>query len=980
MAEAVQPVLQARLLGPVELSWDGQPVAVTRLLERALAARLALAAGSPVADGALARDLWGDAELNRPAERLRVLASRLRSALGPASDALTRSPAGYALAADAVDVRAAEAAMAQARRLGGPASRRRARTVTEQALALWRGDALSDVRTVPFAAAEGERLDTLRLDLDVERLSAGIDLDEGVALTLELDRLARAHPLHERLCCLLAVALYRAGQQAEALARLAQLRGRLADELGVDPAPATSATELRILRQDPDLMADSAETALPDPHLVTPASPFLGRDGETAALIDQLRAPGVVTLTGAPGTGKTRLALEVARRTQAAARPVAWVDLAPLRDPDAVLPAFATACGVEAGAADAPARIADALGGALLVIDNAEHLVETVAAFVATLLPRARSLTVLVTSQRPLLISGEELHLLGPLAPEAAAAVFCARSGSTRDERVDAICAAVDRLPLGIELAAGLTRTLSLDQLARRIDDRLRLLVGGLRDSGVRHTSLRAALDWSYVLLDPPSQVVLRRLAVFAGGCTLEAAEQVVSDPMVGVADVDPMIRVADIAPALGDLAQRSLVTVTGQDDGTSRFGLLESVREYASFRLAEAGEAAPAARRHLDWCRMHAATHDVQGDDEPGALEKLFVEWPNLLAALESARGTDRAGDALRLALALDDAWNFRGLHRQSRRHYAALIEAPDLTPGERARGLSNYGFASALAGETDLAAELLDQASREAEDADEPELRMRVLYHRGVALVEGGRPVEAIAPLLASEALAHELGRDRSVAAIRDVRATATLYSGNPAEALTLHTASNAMDRAACHTHGLVRGLVNEAASRLAIGDLAGALECAHEGAGYARQMQDLVAEATLRQACGNVAAARGELAEAAAHFKAALTQLGEDEIDTNLCRLDLADVLVRLGEREPARLRVERALSDARDHGIAWLLAQPILASLAALDGDTRLAGELLHAAEVEYDARGFAWPLAMERMARAREALAAADRPR
>lgn len=198
---------------------SGLTITLDRPLERALVARLALARGTAVSDERLARDLWGDAELARPRERLRVLASRLRSNLGNASTALSRSAAGYVLDAEPSDVVAAERALS-----GG------SREAIANALALWRGDSLADLRAVPFEFAEGERLDALRVDLRVARLSVEQDAGAGIELRAELEDLVGEHPLHERLSCMLA--LYRGGRQADALAALSRLRTRLADELG----------------------------------------------------------------------------------------------------------------------------------------------------------------------------------------------------------------------------------------------------------------------------------------------------------------------------------------------------------------------------------------------------------------------------------------------------------------------------------------------------------------------------------------------------------------------------------------------------------------------------------------------------------------------------------------------------------------------------------------------------------------------------
>jgi ATP/maltotriose-dependent transcriptional regulator MalT len=420
------------------------------------------------------------------------------------------------------------------------------------------------------------------------------------------------------------------------------------------------------------------------------------------------------------------------------------------------------------------------------------------------------------------------------------------------------------------------------------------------------------------------------------------------------------------VAPSLLALADRSLVTVSSALP--ARFGLLESVREYALVRLSEAGETEVAQARHLAWCRTYVAAHDVQGEDEAGALEAIFAEWPNLLSALDDAPGTARAAEALRLALALDDAWMFRGLHDQARRHYGALVDAPGLTAGERARALSNYGFASTLVGWTTAAAELLDRAEELAREAQEPELRMRILYHRAITAIEAGRPVDAFGPLGLGEQIANDLGRSRSVSAFRDVLATARCYAGDARSAALEHRAANEVDRVAGHEHGLLRGLVNEANAWLAAGDLAAALDCVRAAEEPASRLEDLVALANLRATEGRVALESGDVQRAIDLFRAALAQVGTEEThtDAQLFRLDLADALLRTGESAEARELVDTVVSEARDQGLAWLVAQPTVAALAFADGAQERAEAVLRDAAAEYDRRGFKWQPAVDRL--------------
>jgi predicted ATPase/DNA-binding SARP family transcriptional activator len=967
--EAGRGRLEVAVLGPSVIADGERPIEVPRRLERALAVRLALARGAAVSDDVLARDLWGDDESARPAERLRVVASRLRTALGPAAAALERSAAGYRLDARPADLIAMEASLAglaAALRTGDPAAVRDAAGAT---LRRFRGPALSDLRSVPFARAEGERLDGLYLDVLVERLAAESGVRPAVDLLAELGELARTHPLHERIARLRAITLYRDGRPADALAVLAELRTRLADELGVDPAPDTARLEVDILRQEPGLLPEPSVTSAPAPTtavragLPRTASSFVGRDGELAALVELVREPLLITLTGSPGSGKTRLALEVALHARETGRPVVWLDLAPLPEAAEIAPALAAAAGVpsaEVSPDDVVAACAGALAGGLLVVDNAEHLVEPVSTLVARLMRAAPELTVLVTSQRPLLLAGEEIHHVGALSPLAAAALFAERSGASPDEQVASICAAVDHLPLGVELAAGLTRTLTVAQIAARIDDRLRLLVGGARDAGDRHTSLRAAVEWSHRLLDPVSAAVLRRLAVFAAGCSLEAAEAVVPDGSV--------VHAADVAGALTDLVDRCLVAA-GERRGERRFTLLESVRAYALERLAAEDDEEAVRARHLAWCRHHVASHDVQGEDTAGELEAVFAEWPDLLAALSDAPGTPRAADALELAVALDDPWMFRGWHDQARRHYGALVDAEGASDALRAQALSNFGFSCSLTGDTERAAGLLDRATALAESAGVPELAMRVLYHRGIAAVEDGRPRDARGFLQDARVIAVRLERERAVSAIDDVLATVHHYTGDAATAVALFREINAGDRAAGHHHGLVRGLVNEAAAALSAGDVDAAEVVLDEAETVAERLEDVMAQSTLTGLRGQVALARGDVERAVDLLTIAASRFDGSEIHVQLCHLDLANALVLAGRIEAARTAVDAVLAAANGHGMAWLVAQPTLAELMAARSELDAAAELVRRTRAEFAARGFAWQPAVERLERA-----------
>jgi len=614
--------MDVRVLGTTTIWAGGDAVEVRRTSERALLVRLAMAGRAAVSDARLATDLWGDEEAHRGSERLRVLASRLRGALGPHAASLARTPAGYRLDAEVPDLRTVTALSGRLHAELRAGDHTSARATAIEALTQWRGPALVDLRAIPFASAEAVRLDEWNRDLTVARLQAEIVLGGGAEHIAELTAMTREHHLHEPIAGLLAQALYRSGRQAEALARLAELRGALAEELGVDPTPATVDLEMRLLRQDPALSAVPAATPAPGPArpalMAAPATSFVGRADELSELLDHLARPGVVTLVGEPGSGKSRLAAEAATAVQSGGRAIRVLELATIRreappGSDTVTTALARTVGLGAVGADADPlpTIAAALGTSLLVVDNAEHLIDEVAALVHELGRLAPELTILVTSQRPLLVIGEIRQRVRPLDPAAAMTLFRQRAAVhaksvTSDRDVAAICAAVDGLPLGIELAAGLTRTLTPRQLAERMTDRLRLLVGGRRDGTGRHGSLRAALNWSHELLDERERVVLRRLAVLGGGFDLETAERVVPG-----GEIEP----GDVSPALTDLVDRSVLTVSVDPEGP-RFTLLETVRDYALEQLERAGETASVRARTLT-----SAPPVVEEDDQRDAV-----------------------------------------------------------------------------------------------------------------------------------------------------------------------------------------------------------------------------------------------------------------------------------------------------------------------------------------------------------------------
>ncbi len=961
------------VLGTVTVAHDGALLAVERPLERALMARLALAGGAPVPDGRLAEDLWSDTEILRATPRLRVVASRLRGALGEQGALLTRTSAGYQLAAEATDLLRAQEAAARLHDAARDGDTAAVHTAATAALGCWRGAALADLRTYPFAQADGERLDAWHLDLTVYRIGAALDLHGGGGVTAELTTLAAAHPLHEPIACLLAKALYRVGRQADALDRLARLRRALADELGVDPGPESAELELQLLRHDPRLLgpaADQPAAAVVERRVTrVPVSTtsFHGRDAQLAALLEQVSRPGVVTLLGGPGSGKSRLAMEAARIV-ATGRRVVVAELAPLRRADAVVPALVDAAGVDVVTDDPLPTLAHDLDGGLLVLDNTEHLVEAAGAATRALRAAARQLTVLVTAQRPLLLDEEAQVRVGPLGPAPAAALFVERAAPDAMLAPDAgahvatIADAVDRLPLGIELAAGLTRTLSVAQLAGRVGDRLRLLTGGTRHAGQRHTGLRAAIDWSHELLDERERTVLRRVGVFAGGFVLEAAEATVPDGKVDVGDV---------APALAELVDRSLVNVVAMPGGGRRFTLLETVREYALEQLTAHDEVLSTNARHLTWCLgFVGALAAVDNFCSTGTVTEVFTEWPNLEHALDNAVGAPHARDALRLANALHMPWMARGWSRTALRHFVALGGADGVDPMVKAFALSNQGFHALLAGDDESATALL---SRSTELADDPRFALTMLCYQGILATQLGQLRDALRMLREGVEQAH--GHPLEIRFLSAL-AMALLFAGEPGEAAAVSRRIVEMGAKLDDDFAIASCLTVLASSLLDLGAIDDALAAADQSDEHAKRLDVTRVHQYNEILRGHIAEQSGRIEEAERSSRTVIRalQTGEQTGDPTLVDVDLAGVLITRGDAaalDEAAALLEAAMSQG---ALVALASSAIAPALAMARGDVAAARRLVARAERDHAASGFGWKRYIRRLDEVRQALA------
>jgi predicted ATPase/class 3 adenylate cyclase len=490
-------------------------------------------------------------------------------------------------------------------------------------------------------------------------------------------------------------------------------------------------------------------------NLPRPASSFVGREREVAEVVSLVREGArLVTLTGPGGSGKTRLAIEAAAELVGEFKAgVFWVGLASVRDPALVLETVAQTLGAKDGLA---AHIGER--ELLLVLDNLEQVVEA-AADLAALVESCPSLRLLCTSRELLRVRGEVEYEVLPLAEPDAVELFCARAQVAASPPVEELCRRLDNMPLALELAAARTRALTPEQILDRLSQRLDLLKGG-RDADPRQQTLRATIAWSYDLLTPAEQQLFARLAVFAGGCTLAAAEEVAD------ADVD----------LLQSLVEKSLLRHTGD-----RFWMLETIREYAWQRLETGPEAATVRRRHAAWVLDWGSHFDVRRPDQATLLQHLSVELPNVRSALDELSQGDRDCERLQLVTSLAQAMYHLGAARESRDRLVAALEAGQACPaGARARALAHASIQSTLTGEAELGARYAAEAEQLARDVDEPELRADVLYAASVAELGLGNLAQGERLTAEALAAAEALGNPYRIAEARNNRSYVALLAG--------------------------------------------------------------------------------------------------------------------------------------------------------------------------------------------------------
>jgi predicted ATPase/DNA-binding SARP family transcriptional activator len=938
------------LLGPLAV-WtaDGRPVTLPELKVRALLAHLLVHRGRLVSAERLIDDLWGAALPANPANTLQGKVSQLRRVLDAAEPGgrglVAYRQGGYLLQvdADSVDADLFHTLAERARRAADPRTKV---GLVADALALWRGDALADFAGETFARAAIVRLEESRLVALEEQAAARLELGEHHLLAGELGDVVAQHPLRPRLREVHMRALYRAGRQGEALDSYQQLRSRLVDEQGLDPGPDLAALQQAILRRDPqlDAPADPSAAARMSTNLRTPLTDLIGREDAVAAARSLLASGRLVTLTGPGGVGKTRLAVETAAGLGATFPDGVWlVELAPLggrapQGPVALAGALMAVLDIRSDirpdirASGPSADPVDVLAAALsakrllLILDNCEGLADPVATLVARLLEAAAGLRILATSQEPLRVSGELLQVVEPLAlPDpaadadlvalrrsaavqlfeiratAAAPAFVLDRSNAAD--VAAICRSLDGIPLALELAAARVRALGVRELAARLCDRFRLLASGYRDSPPRQQTLRAAIDWSWELLDEPERILLRRVAVHSGSFALEAAETICSGDDLPAGDV---------AEVLARLVDRSLVRVDAHAGG-HRYRLLESVAAYGSERAGAVGELTRLRERHGRYYTALAerAAPQLRGPGQRAWLDRLDAESANLRTALEAAVRDGDATLALRLVNALTWYWILRGRLDEGSRALTAALAVGGAAPSvARAEAVAAHAAVSLGAGEAAEPAAVAEAALEPFDVVEDPHARAHAEWLIGYGLTFG----------VGETGLGEELV-DRGLATFR----------------------------ALGDQWGTAAALGVRAVQALAKGDLVAVARDSEQSLALFRALGDRWGQLMAMQGLADLARLTGDHDRAARLHRTALRISEELGLwaEASFWASSLGRIAVLTGDHEQARALIEQGRRLATEHAIRFAeeYADVGLAFLARAEGDLDAAEEHL-----------------------------------
>ncbi|MCM2577997.1 AfsR/SARP family transcriptional regulator [Streptomyces meridianus] len=1031
--------MRVSMLGSFEIrDGSGRPVALGGRRVAMLLARLALSPGTLVPTGTLIDDLWEDDPPGDGSGALHRLVSRARQSLrrhGVEDLTVVSRSGGYELTADPdqVDTHRFEHLAALGRRQLRAGSPTEAGGTLAECLDLWRGAPLMDFAANDFASRAARRLEELHINAAEDNAEAELALGHAARTILELRTLCDAHPLRERPVGLLIRALCATDRQAEALLAYERLRTALDETLGVVPSASLRELHTDVLRgrvgpagRDTGVPAErgtapGAATATgpasppqpqprPQPGLPSRLTRFVGREAESERLTAAFGTSRLATLYGPGGAGKTRLATEFAARSQETSLGFhGFVELAPVGNGQDLAEYVTAALGLNGPRRPdhSPAghsafhQLADALSSrpGLLVLDNCEHLIAQTARFAGQLLARCRELRILATSREPLVITGEVLCRVGPLelpgSPEeaersTAVQLFCDRARLVRPDfalhadntaQVVEICRQLDGLPLAIELAAARLRSMSVEQVAGRLDDRFRLLADGSRSSSARHRTLRAMMDWSWDLLSGPERTLARRMSAVPGTMSAETAVAVCADPDV------PEDEILYLLSALTD---KSLVQVRESPRGAIRYGMPETARAYCRERLLEAGEAdrteAACARHFLDLVERAAA--GLRGTDQPECIARLDAEHDNALSALRRAVERDDVEASVRFGLALCWYWVMRGRYTEAAGWLAELLRFGDRIPEQAAALFSAVRLVlPAPVGEDRQAAlreaaerarachamevypllaliepkcrqmtggyEGLVEAAERAVRHDDPWARATGVAALGFAAEAAGDAAVAEEHLGAALDLFRELGDRWSTGQLTMMLSKfRSLRGDNDAALACLREARDAVQQVGS-AEDLVQILLRLGTEQIRAGDLDAAGAAFREALHMVRYPMPEY-EVLVTTGLGELAVARGRPDAAREHFAQAVAKLGDAVFDQEFLRIEILRGLGALalaeGDVEQARAAVRDVLRTAapfNDLSVPAPAAE-LCAATELREGDAEASARLLGAA--------------------------------
>jgi predicted ATPase/DNA-binding SARP family transcriptional activator len=892
--------MEFRILGPVEVWEGGRSLPLGGAKQRALLAILITQANQVVAADRLIALIWPGEPPDTAAHSLQVYVSELRKVLEPKHRAgtpyavlMSQAP-GYLIRVegDGLDLNRFQRMVDKARQSMSNGAPEAASEEFREALGIWRGPALADLAAQPFALSVAVRLNEAKLRALEDRIDADLALGRHADLVGELDSLVGQHPLRERFSRQLMLALYRSGRQAEASDVYQHVRERLVEELGMEPGAELQQMLKAILNQDAaiDLAPKTSATSQRLHNLPKQLTSFVGRENEIEEVSALLVSSRLVTLTGAGGVGKTRLAIEVATQVADDYAGGVWlVELAPLNDGSLVPQTIMSAMGLR----EQPGRAAvetliDYLVNrkALLLLDNCEHLVQAAAEAAEGLVKACPEVRVLATSRELLRASGEVGWRVPSLrAPDTghrppaaelrafeSVELFCDRAASALGSftltelnamPVVAICNHLDGIPLAIELAAARLRLLSLEQVTDRLEDRLHLLTAGARTANPRQRTLRATIEWSYDLLDEPEQLLFERLSIFAGAFSLAAVEAIVPSSSIA----------ADVVDLLGRLVDKSLVGVEMYDDEPA-YRVLETLREFGRERLAVRGELEEMRRRHAHYYATiaEAARTALLGEAQALTVRTLLAAVDNLRAALTWAKQADPEL-GLKAATGLVSFWAARGLYSEGREWMELFLGAP-AQPALRVIAFNAAGRLAQAQGDFAAARQKIEHAYRVAREAGDDFGAARTLNNLGTLAHDQGDLSTARRHYELSLEGMREKGTPYLIGSVLCNLGELFLSMEQGAQAIPLLEEAVALKQLARDWKGLAMARQGLARALMAEGDLEASQRVAAESLQGHHELDDPSGVALSLQVLGYLALRRGEQNQAGQSFAESLS----------------------------------------------------------------------------------------------------------